>query len=798
MKAPNYQVDLIKDVRPSTADVSGLAQATAAEMATSGQVSANMLRLAGGTIWDAYKGKTLADFEKETEAERVGFVSAVKEAGQGLLSAEEQKKQGLVFAAQASQQLLDESMASDLEGRDPALIEKQAAQMFAQNKSSVLQEYEKKIKKYGEVLSSFPAKQDEMMARSEALLKQYIARMPGMADQFREASQRILGVKGIEQFTTMRAYRAVENFANQQAQAAQEAAKIRAREEDDAMKYFIEGFKGAGLGDANTAFEAWKNPETKQEYTAIMRDLSATQREITIKKRQWEAGQIATSEYVSGSLAASTMVAAASLPILKQELFKAGLTEADIKGGNLTFEQLRNPAIQAAIQKYSSQALAFANSQAETLKANLSQQVASGTIKIPEKDLSEAYKAIDTWRDNFIQNNVGANGQGLFNALSGISNAPEKSIRMIRENTEIMKNFLSIVDPEGKIYKQLPSITPEAFKQLEKVYPQARVVLELMQSMTKASGNPAEFISFITDFQKKIGTVGAMDISKNSTPGNKATNPEAVAMSVIKYEASARTVKQAAANANAPIDADVVSSIKTIINGAAADTDFGSVFFKNNLKEIQDVIKRASPADQEIIKQHVLTASNNSIYGFKGHGEALDSFMKSLKDAKPTSATFADPTGTNVLQFTAVPRQPEKAPTDKRQTPEMLNEQTMTRAYDFHAVKKAEQKINAALAQVDNALRVRAQLNGESLIKLRQDFIKTVNTAMSTGKPLATVVMESFQDAVKAPAGSVTPSTPAASSRRASMAEITKFARENNVDVDTAIEQLKSSGYSVE
>jgi hypothetical protein len=58
--------------------------------------------------------------------------------------------------------------------------------------------------------------------------------------------------------------------------------------------------------------------------------------------------------------------------------------------------------------------------------------------------------------------------------------------------------------------------------------------------------------------------------------------------------------------------------------------------------------------------------------------------------------------------------------------------------------------------------------------------------------------MESFQDAVKTPAGSAAPSAPAASSRRASMAEITKFARENNVDVNTAIEQLKSSGYSVE
>jgi hypothetical protein len=757
MKAPNFQVDLIKDVRPSTADVSGLAQATAADMATSGQATANMLKLAGGTIWDAYKGKTLADFEKATEAERLGFVSSVKEAGQGLLSAEEQKKQGLLFAAQASQQLLDESMASDLEGRDPALIEKQAAQMFSQNKSSVLQEYEKKIKKYGEVLSSFPAKQDEMMARSEALLKQYIARMPGMADQFREASQRILGVKGIEQFTTMQAYRAVENFANSQAQAAQEAAKVKAKEEDEAMKYFIEGFKGAGLGDANTAFEAWKNPETKQEYTAVMRDLSATQRQLTIKDKQWKAGQIATSEWVSGSLAASTMVAAASLPIMKQELFKAGLTEADIKGGSLTFEQLRNPAIQSAIQKYSSQAITFANSQAEALKANLSQQVASGTIKIPEKDLSEAYKAIDTWRDNFIQSNVGANGQGLFNALASMSNAPEKSVDMALKQSQAISNTLSVLDPDRSIVKQLVNASPQSLKEITKAYPQAPLVATIMDNMTKAMESPTEFLKFNREIQSKLGTAGAMDISKSSTPGNKATNPEAVAVSVIKYEASARAVKQAAANANAPIDADVVTSIKTIINGAAADTDFGSVFFKNNLKEIQDVIKRASPADQEIIKQHVLTASNNSIYGFKGHGEALDKFMADLKKETPKRVAFSDLTGTNSLSIIAE--------ADAKKVRGMGGDvKTYETIRNEQSIKFAEQRINAALAQVDNSLRVRAQLNGESLIKLRQDFIKTANTAMSSGKPLSTVVMESFQDAAKKPAGSAAPSAPATSS----------------------------------
>jgi hypothetical protein len=623
----------------------------------------------------------------------------------------------------------------------------------------VLQEYEKKIKKYGEVLSSFPAKQDEMMARSEALLKQYIARMPGMADQFREASQRILGVKGIEQFTTMQAYRAVENFANQQAQAAQEAAKIRAREEDDAMKYFVKAYKDSGLGDEFTALQAFQNPETRNEAIGMMRDLSATQREFTIKDKQWKAGQIATSEYVSGALATSTMVAAASLPILKQELFKAGLTEADIKGGSLTFEQLRNPAIQAAIQKYSSQAITFANSQAETLKANLSQQVASGTIKIPEKDLSEAYKAIDTWRDNFIQSNVGANGQGLFNALSSMSNAPEKSVDMALKQSQAISNTLSVLDPDRSIVKQLVNASPQSLKEITKTYPQAPLVATIMDNMTKAMESPTEFLKFNREIQSKLGTAGAMDISKSSTPGNKATNPEAVAVSVIKYEASARAVKQAAANANTPIDADVVNSIKTIINGAAADTDFGSVFFKNNLKEIQDVIKRASPADQEIIKQHVLTASNNSIYGFKGHGEALDKFMADLKKETPKRVAFSDLTGTNSLSIIAE--------ADAKKVRGMGGDvKTYETIRNEQSIQQSEKKINAALAQVDNSLRVRAQLNGESLIKLRQDFIKTANTAMSTGKPLATVVMESFQDAAKAPAGSAAPGATTTSSKQ--------------------------------
>jgi len=751
MKAPNYQVDLVRDVRPSTADVSGLAQATANEMATAGASRAGLVGLVGGTIWDAYKGKEAADFEKKLEAERQGFVKPLEDAGKGLLAAEETKKQGMVFAAQTAQKLFDESMGSDLEGRDPELIKKQVGEMYAKTTTPILKEYEQKMKAYEEVLSSFPARQSEMMARSEALLKQYIARMPALADQFRQTTQRILGVQGIESFTTMQAYRAVEQFSSQQAEAAKAARKVAADEDARAFKAYTDANKAMGV-DEFTSLQQWQDPVIRNTMGNILRENSQLRLRISREETELKAGNLNLSAFVSTRLGAEEAAMAAALPAMYNELKQAGLGEADILGGNLSLEQLRNPKIMGVLSKYADQATMRINQTADNMRADIGTRVAKGEIRVGDVEYTRSMENIEKWRKKHLENTIGTKGTGLLNALELYSKRDEVSLQNAKQFTEMSGNLLKLIDPEGYLQKQVARATPEALAKLVKDHPSAALVQTIMGRVSEGLNSPAKSFEVIKELSDKVAS--QPNFRNSSTPINKAAHPEAAAMNVITYEAAAKAVKLAASDPTVPIDAYNMDAVKKLINGAASDAEYGTTFFKRHFSDLQAVIQRASPADKEIIKQQVLTASTSSIYGMAGHGEALSKFLGDLKTYNVADkVSFVDTTGTSELKFSVQPKVIATRGSGGAKEPPV---ETYESIVNKQRSQNQQKKINAALTHVDNALRVRAQLNDESIIKLRQDFMQQVDTAYKRGIPLAQVVAETLEGGRK-PAGTSAP-----------------------------------------
>jgi hypothetical protein len=275
-----------------------------------------------------------------------------------------------------------------------------------------------------------------------------------------------------------------------------------------------------------------------------------------------------------------------------------------------------------------------------------------------------------------------------------------------------------------------------------------------MGRVSEGLNSPAKSFEVIKELSDKVAS--QPNFRNSSTPINKAAHPEAAAMNVITYEAAAKAVKLAASDPTVPIDAYNMDAVKKLINGAASDAEYGTTFFKRHFSDLQAVIQRASPADKEIIKQQVLTASTSSIYGMAGHGEALSKFLGDLKTYNVADkVSFVDTTGTSELKFSVQPKV-----IGMKGSGESLYRGAPVETYESIVNKQRSQnqqkKINAALTHVDNALRVRAQLNDESIIKLRQDFMQQVDTAYKRGIPLSQVVAETLEGGRK-PAGTSAP-----------------------------------------
>ena len=139
-----------------------------------------------------------------------------------------------------------------------------------------------------------------------------------------------------------------------------------------------------------------------------------------------------------------------------------------------------------------------------------------------------------------------------------------------------------------------------------------------------------------------------------------------------------------------------------------------------------------------------------------GHGEALSKFLGDLKTYNVADkVAFVDTTGTSELKFSVQPKV-----IGMKGSGESLYRGAPVETYESIVNKQRSQnqqkKINAALTHVDNALRVRAQLNDESIIKLRQDFMQQVDTAYKRGISLSQVVAETLEGGKK-PSGASAP-----------------------------------------
>jgi hypothetical protein len=750
MKAPNYQMDLVKDVQPSTASAAGVAQARMNEGAVKAQTTADMLKLAGGTAFGAYKGKLGADFEKQQEALKDEFVTPVVEAGKGLLEADKLKQEGLVFAAQSADAF---AASSILEGQDPDAVYQQAGQLFSKGQSAVLKEYEQKITNYENILARMPSKTNEMFARSEKLLKEYIAKMPGMADEFRQSSARILGRSGIESFTTTQAIEAVGNFSAQQQALVKEAQQ----RESEYRNAFVKSYVTSGLGTDIEALNAWDSGARSDTYENI-------QAASTIQRRQKalddsiKAGNTSVSSGASQLLSASTGALMSGLTPLQSRLEQLGVSKQEISSGMFSEQNLNNPKVREALEGFSRTATAGVRSQANNIRSYIAGKIANGEWQADNKARKEVEDSINAWEENTISTYIGDDKTGLLKALSAYTNTPKDKLDMINKNLDVYKKLTDVIAqtvPE-ETRQMMFSNNPGNIKKIAEDYPNLVPIKELFNNLQTAFEDPSAFAAMLE-------TVTRNTLPAGGVPQNK-TQESVTAMSVgtqwAAIESLARQKNLVPSQADASLIADTVSK-------AAATETVGKVFLKKYLPTTTTLFNKLSPAQKQDVVE-VVTNNTNSVLA--RHSEFAEERIKAIKERNAV-LTFKDASGANPLKIVE-----EK----QKQAPDLSNPLTagaslFARGSDLSPIVGTPpandvSDLQSALNHIDTALTVRASITGESLLKLRQKFIQDANNVIKSGGSF-NFFKSVPEDSKATGARSVSP-TPAASNTSGRSSEI--------------------------
>lgn len=743
MRPPNYQADLVQNVRVASPDMSGLAEATAREGAVKGQAKANMLQLAGNTIWSAYKGSLEADFEAQQEQLKNELIDPLKATGQSIaaLQAQQTKSRAAIGEAEAA---FAASNASASMTAAEAMGESKA--VFAGARSAIEKEFEDKLKNYESVLSSFPARQKEMLTRSEALLKTYIAKMPGLADSFREMSARILGVRGVESYSTTQAYEAISDFARQREQAARARAEADSKMLDEIRKADIKTLQGLGYTDSDAVRAVYSGANIDQQLGAARVRQQALQ-EVADTKQALANNGITTGVAVSRNLATASVLIEANAPVVSAVLMdKFKVSPAQLASGTIPDTVLANPEFQKTLDGFMSQTRMTIQQTASEQRKALAQR------PITREEFDATSKTIDEWEKNNLER---------LSTTSGFLGALKMSYKVL-DPTQAGKDALTTAKDVAFIFAEMKKNVPEsvvtaliqgnpaAIASMEKAYGKgvvdyAKNILNLSQMATKGAANAA---------MQLAGETSALNnaVANPSVPDLRTPEGQKkAAYSALGAKALADELRYASGQREALTDTQK-QHLLYVMQHAASDKRIAAMV-KENEPTLKVVFDKLSPQEKEIFTQQLKNKTDNYVYagGVDSHASGFDTFVRKVPKsgdiAKWTALQFLDPTGANPLAFSPLQRTDDVKAMSGRGL-----------GASVEKVFKANE-LNNVLSEIDNTLVTRSKFTGESLIELRKTFIKRAQEAIKTGIPLSQVYMQEF--APKESGGAVSGAVPA-------------------------------------
>lgn len=716
-----YRQILTQPQAPATADVSNLARTIATTNASDAQATANLLKIAGGTMWDAYVGKQQADLEKGLQEQVNTFqqeLNDVKTADMANKASVERMRTEVQGARK------DYYGASILSGVDEETARNRAMQVGGTQESSVLAEYRSAQEKIMAARDSMPQRQHEFMQRSETILKEYIAKLPGLANNFRQIAEEVTGKRGLDLYSVNRLYEDV-NFIERQ---NQESQKKQQEMQAKMMTAYINDRKSGGISETQAIAEYSRldnNSRMELANLAVTKANAKANADAALKLGGEQLQNYVT--YKTTQFNASVMEAQGS--VFAQLSSKFNISKTQIQTGSIPDHVKANPEYVRIMDEAGGKILTLLEEEYKSGLADIRKQLESNVID--SSAARTATKDLDAWyaeKQKFYTEN---------------KNSPLLAFAGNEDTTKTAQQRLTLINTYAQTFQIPPDIVMELMSMDEKTfstaatrYPMAKQQLMYLRELSSAAlrgvGND-EWIGLL----KKVDTYktnGITEIPK--------TNQDASAALInVNQNASDLNTK---VQTNQPI---VANDIFNLAASGMASPANAETLFKKSDKTIDIALSKLSPEDKQSLIANTNQKANSFIYGVKGFGDdaktKLTQYINApvvpqLRDvANPPTFVFKDATGNSALSMTKEITMKEGI-TD----PVKINM--------FNTYKKTGlmgDDLNKRLAHIDSVLRIQSKTTGTPLADLRKNFIMTFNQA---GMP-SDVATRSFVEAANAP-----------------------------------------------
>ena len=693
---------------PAAASVGSLAQTIAQQNRASEQSLAGAIKGIGETIWGAYKGKQESDLQEALQTQVDTFQSDL----QALSSADTANKALLERERSSAETARTEYFNSSiLAGVDQKTAASRAMQISTNQESSVLSQYRATQQKLMAARDAMPQRQHEMMQRSEAILKEYIAKMPSMANNFRQIAEEVTGKRGLDLYSVQKLYQDVDYIEKQ----TQAKAKADAEREARTQQMFIDDMVGSGKYSKTAAAELYNGLSSKERISYSMLGVEVKAADEAAKKALKDQGN-ALANYTTARISQFNSKAMQVQTEVMTQLVKLNVSPAQIAMGNVPEATRNNPEYNKIIETSSAAVLNMLNAQYSDANTEL-QGIISGNATTVDKDIARtAMNDLNTW----YQERLKYYTENKTAFLSAYASSPD-STKLMKERLEITKGIAATFNVPSEIADQLFSMDPKTAEMAAKRYPQRaneiRYINSLMTGLTKGVGQEDwnKLVASYNNFQ----TNGVTSIPKDKNESSAA---------VIDLSKRKSNLESKVKN-NEPIDS--TSLMDYVSSGMATPANVDQLLVSSASTVFDTALSKLPPEQKEAFIKGVQGISSNYLYGMNNYGDMAKNAAKTVTtDPKyirndlrglvnPPNLTFNDTTGNSALAMTAT--MSAKAGLDPVS-------QRMYESRKALTVQKPAE-LNKYLTQVDNILRVEAKATGIPITKLRQEFIMTFNQA---------------------------------------------------------------------
>ena len=742
-----YRQNITQNIEPAQADITPLIESERLRASIATDAIKGLAGLAG-IGFQAYEKKQAVGLSKELKAEVASFsneMSVLKEADVQNKVMFEESKSSLPAMA-------EEFRASAiLAGADPEQAKTQSTIFGQTQENTLVTQFRQEQARIVAAREAMPDRYREFMGRSEAKLKEYIAKHPYMANTFRQVATEVTGKAHLDLYSVQRLYEDVNYIEKQQ--EANEKAQAAALEKQRTA--YINDRKGGGVSETQAMAEFNSFDDKTRLELANISAAKANAKQSADSALKLGGAEI--SNYVTFKIAESNSTLLEQQGKLFAKLTELGITKAQIVSGTVPEHVKSDPKYVQAMSEAQAGVLSVVESMyAQGLK-DLTNQMQTSVAD--PTSTRQARQDWDTWYKDQV-NLYGKDASSLLFAFAG----NEDPTKVAQQRLTLINTLSQSLQLPSEVVQKLLTSDQKAFDTTKTQYPKAVAQLEYLRRLSSAAMRGVSSSDWVVLMRQADAYLG-------NGVENVPTNEVESTAAFINIQQGLNGLGSAVRN-NAPITQDAVYKVVTSSMSTPANAE---EFFKSVVTTSQ-ALGKLEPEERQLLNERVTNKSRDYVYGEQGFGNRAKNEYTQLsrQDPPPYSkerrVIFKDTKGLSPLQVDTV-----VIPQDNLTPSQRAVLQDRIRA-DISA-----KKVNRVLSQVDSVLRIEANVTGRPINELRTEFMKTF---MQEGMPSENLVSKTV-GAISAIADTVT------------MADIAAFAEEKGISVDEAESQLRAGGIVV-